>query len=226
MTPRTLVAVLLVVPLLAVIPSACVARSTYPPTAGRSISKPSVSPGPEVMAGSIKEAHRVSGGAGEVVFNLPAGLDANTWKLVTKLLPAGARAMKQGDERVYSVQQLRIDGGRAEVDVVYPDRGVYQLMTVSFEGGPFLAWKPRFAHRWVIPATPPMANDPMIAIDAAAAAAAITTTASETGFTIEVVEIAPEVEVKVDVVAPETAAPEAPQIPDAAVQPVAPSTPG
>lgn len=221
MTPRTLVAVLLVVPFLAVIPSACVARSTYPPTAGRSISKPSVSPGPEVMAGSIKEAHRVSGGAGEVVFNLPAGLDAHTWKLVTKLLPAGARAMKQGDERVYSVQQLRIDGGRAEVDIVYPDRGVYQLMTVSFEGGSFLPWRPRFSHRWVIPATPPMANDPMIAINAAAAAAAATNE-----VIVEVIEIVPvvEVEVEVDVVVPESAAPEAAAIPDPATQPVAPPT--
>jgi hypothetical protein len=153
--------------LLATAPAACVSVSTYPPTAGATKMTPSVSPGPELMAGAIKEASRVTKGAEPIVFNLPVGLDSGTWRRVAGLLPSGARAMRAGDETVYSVQQLRLSGGTAEVDVVYPDRGVYQLMTVKFEGGPALPWRVQWAYRWVIPTTAPVANDPMIALESA-----------------------------------------------------------
>jgi hypothetical protein len=42
-------------------------------------------------------------------------------------------------------------------------------MTVKFEGGPALAWRVQWAYRWVIPATAPVANDPVIAAEAAEA---------------------------------------------------------
>lgn len=155
--------------LLVSVPAACTAVSTYPPTAGTTKMTPTVSPGPELMAGAIKEANRVTNGAQPIVFNLPAGLDSGTWRRVANLLPEGARAMRAGDEAVYSVQQLRLSGGRAEVDVTYPERGVYQLMTVKFEGGPVIPWRVEWAYRWVIPATAPVANDPVIAVEAAEA---------------------------------------------------------
>ena len=79
--------------LLAVLPAACAAVSTYPPVAGRPVNTPSVSPGPEVMAGAIKEAHRVTAPGTDIVFNLPAGLPENTWNRVAYLLPNSARAM-------------------------------------------------------------------------------------------------------------------------------------
>jgi hypothetical protein len=107
----------------ACIPAGCAAVSTYPPVAGRPVNTPSVSPGPEVMAGAIKEAHRVTAPGTDIVFNLPAGLPENTWNRVAYLLPDSARAMEPGDENVYSVKQLRISGGTAEVDVVYPEGG-------------------------------------------------------------------------------------------------------
>ena len=126
--------------LLAVVPAACTAMSTYPPVDGKVINTPSVSPGPEVMAGAIKEAHRLTAPGTDIIFNLPAGLPENTWNRVVFLLPESARAMEPGDEGVYSIKQLRIQGGTAEVDVLYPDRGVYQLMTVKFNGGPLAPW--------------------------------------------------------------------------------------
>jgi hypothetical protein len=155
--------------LLAVAPAACTAVSTYPPTAGTTKMTPSVSPGPELMAGAIKEAHRVTKGSAPIVFNLPSGLSAGTWDRVARQLPSGARAMRGSDENVYSVQQLRLSGGTAEVDVIYPEHGVYQLMTVKFEGGTALPWRVQWAYRWVIPASMPVANDPMIAVEAAEA---------------------------------------------------------
>jgi hypothetical protein len=155
MTTRLLAALLLTLS-----PVACTAMSTYPPTAGKPVSTPNVTPGPEVMAGAIKEAHRVSGLDSTVVFNLPAGLLPSTWGKVSALLGNGAKPMEGGDLNVFSVQQLRVSGGVAEVDVVYPERGVYQLMTVKFKGGGMAPWKVDWAYRWVIPATAPIANTP------------------------------------------------------------------
>jgi hypothetical protein len=161
---RVLAAVLLVS-----VPAGCTAVSTYPPTAGTTKMTPTVAPGPELMAAAIKEASRVTNGKQPIVFNLPAGLDNGTWRRIAGLLPDGARPMRAGDEAVYSVQQLRLSGGTAEVDVTYPERGVYQLMTVKFEGGPVIPWRVQWAYRWVIPATAPVANDPAIAVASAEA---------------------------------------------------------
>jgi hypothetical protein len=147
--------------LLAVVPAACTAMSTYPPVDGKVINTPSVSPGPEVMAGAIKEAHRLTAPGTDIIFNLPAGLPENTWNRVAFLLPESARAMEPGDEGVYSIKQLRIQGGTAEVDVLYPDRGVYQLMTVKFNGGPLAPWTIAWTYRWMIPAEKPVPNDPL-----------------------------------------------------------------
>ena len=159
------------------LPLACTAVVTYPPTVGKSSFRPNVTPGPELMAAGIREANRSIGG-GPIVFNLPDGLDAYTWKRVTELLPSGSRAMRPGDESVLSVQQLRLSGGQAEVDVLFPDRGVYQLMTVALTGGGFTQWRTKYAHRWVIPCTPPLANDPSIEMLATEGAAASTDTAT------------------------------------------------
>ena len=169
MTTRVLAAILLAS---AALPVACTAVSTYPPTAGATRMTPSVSPGPELMASAIRETHRVRGAGEEIVFNLPAGLDAGTWRRVASQLPEGSRAMRASDERAYSVQQLRLSGGTAEVDVAYPEGGVYQLMTVKLEGGPLIPWRVQWAYRWVIPTPMPIANDPMIAVEAAKAAEA------------------------------------------------------
>lgn len=146
---------------LAALPAACTAMSTYPPVDGKTVSTPNVSPGPEVMAGALKEAHRLTAPGTPMVFNLPAGLNEHTWNRVAFLLPHDARAMEQGDENVYSVKQLRIQGGTAEVDVIYPERGVYQLMTVKFNGGPLAGWSVAWAYRWMVPAEKPVPNDPL-----------------------------------------------------------------
>jgi len=171
--------------LLAVAPAACTAVSTYPPTAGTTKMTPSVSPGPELMAGAIKEAHRVTKGSTPIVFNLPSGLSSGTWDRVARQLPSGARAMRGSDENVYSVQQLRLSGGTAEVDVIYPERGVYQLMTVKFEGGAAIPWRVQWAYRWVIPASMPVANDPMIAVELADAERAAAAAANAEQATTE-----------------------------------------
>jgi hypothetical protein len=135
--------------------------STYPPVDGKTVSTPNVSPGPEVMAGAIRETARQIAPGKPIVFNLPAGLSEHTWNRVAFLLPDSARAMEAEDEAVYSVKQLRISGGSAEVDVVYLDKGVYQLMTVKFNGGPLAGWSVAWAYRWMLPEQKPTPNDPL-----------------------------------------------------------------
>jgi hypothetical protein len=181
MTTRLLAAFVL-----AIAPVACTSMSTYPPTAGKAVSTPNVAPGPEVMAGAIKEAHRITGLGTPVVFNLPAGLQESTWSKVARLV-GDAKPMEPGSENVFSVQQLRISGGVAEVDVVYPERGVYQLMTVKFKGGAALAWRVDWAYRWVIPATAPIANTPETMYAKSEAAAPTAPVTSEPAPTTEVV---------------------------------------
>jgi hypothetical protein len=161
--------------------------STYPPTSGKAISTPNVAPGPEVMAGAIKEAHRISGLGTPVMFNLPAGLQESTWSRVATLVGGDATPMSPGSENVFSVQQLRISGGVAEVDVVYPERGVYQLMTVKFKGGAALPWRVDWAYRWVIPATAPIANTPETMYAKSEAAAPTAPATNDPAPTTEVV---------------------------------------
>jgi len=187
--PRVILSVmttrLLAAFVLAIAPVACTSMSTYPPTAGKAVSTPNVAPGPEVMAGAIKEAHRITGLGTPVVFNLPAGLQESTWSKVARLV-GDAKPMEPGSENVFSVQQLRISGGVAEVDVVYPERGVYQLMTVKFKGGAALAWRVDWAYRWVIPATAPIANTPETMYAKSEAAAPTAPLTSEPAPTTEV----------------------------------------
>lgn len=155
--------------LLAVVPFGCTAVSTYPPTAGRTTLTPNVTPGPELMSGSLREAHRIVSAATpgtELVYNLPAGLGTSTWRRVESALPAQSRPMKAGDTAVFSVQQIRLSGGSAEVDVLAPENGVYQLMTMRFEGGAIAGWRLRSSYRWMIPTTPPVANTPAEIADA------------------------------------------------------------
>ncbi len=99
-----------------------------------------------------------------VVFNLPAGVQSTVWKRVESRLSSRTtlpvRAMTDGDAIVYSVEQIRLNGGKAEVDVLYVDRGIWQLATVKFSGGVFSGYQLDSVTRWVIPVTAPTANDP------------------------------------------------------------------
>ena len=78
--------------------------------------------------------------------------------------PCGLRNARvlHASRTLHTTQQTRISGGVAEVDVVYPERGVYQLMTVKFKGGALIPWRVEWAYRWVIPANAPLANAPHV----------------------------------------------------------------
>ncbi len=99
-----------------------------------------------------------------MVFNLPTGVQSTVWNRVQSRLSERTtlpvRAMTDGDACVFSVEQIRLNGGKAEVDVLYADRGIWQLATAKFSGGVFATYQLDSVTRWVIPTDAPKANDP------------------------------------------------------------------
>ena len=153
----------------------CTSSLIYPPTAGKALARPDVSPCPELMSDAMFVVARTNKNTTEecVIFNLPTGVQSTVWNKVQTRLGSRAaqpvRAMTASDTVAFSVEQIRLNGGKAEVDVLYVDRGVWQLATVHFTGGAFASYASDGISRWVIPANAPTANDPRPAEAAAIA---------------------------------------------------------
>ena len=141
----------------------CASWSTFPPVEGRDSFAPGLAPAPDVMAKSLAYAHARTGRGEPLVFNLPPDVSAGTWGTVEiKLRPEGATPMKPGDREVWSIQQVRLRGNVAEVDIVYLDQGVYQLATVHLSSKPFEPFRADYLQRWLVPVEAPVANDPRL----------------------------------------------------------------
>ena len=161
-------ALLGMVPIMA-LTGGCTSSLTYPATAGKSPARPDVYPCPELMCDAMFGVARSTKNATQdtetvIAFNLPEGVQSTVWNKVqtrlTSRTTAPVRAMTATDTAAFSVEQIRVNGGKAEVDVLYLDRGVWQLATVKFTGGALAPFHLDSITRWVIPATAPTANDP------------------------------------------------------------------
>lgn len=142
----------------------CASWSTFPPVEGRDSFSPGLAPAPDVMAKSLAYAHARTGRGEPLVFNLPPDVSPGTWGTVEiKLRPEGGTPMKPGDLQVWSIEQVRLRGNAAEVDIAYLDRGVHQLATVHLESKPFEPFQAKFLQRWLVPVEAPVANDPRLA---------------------------------------------------------------
>jgi hypothetical protein len=150
--------------------AACTPWATFPPVAGGNPLTPGIHPVPEVMAKALVYVHGKTGPAAPLVFNLPEGTPAGVWSGVTTRIgeltaPTGridARPMRPGDRRVWSVEQVRVRGLRAEADVVYLEQDVYQMATVHLAASPLQAFRVEFMQRWLIPAIEPVPHDPSL----------------------------------------------------------------
>jgi len=138
----------------------CSAAMTYPEYPGAPKADPSLQPLPNLMADAITFVHgRVCAGS-EVVFDLPPNTPKQVWRVVAKRLGTG-RVMREGDKGVLYVRQVRLSGGRAEVDVVYPADGIYQLATVHFTGATGQPFYPKMLQLWLVPTDTPVCNTPL-----------------------------------------------------------------
>lgn len=146
--------------------SGCAASMTYPEYAGAPKADPSLQPMPNLMADALKFAHQRTAPEQELVYNLPPMTPVQVWKGVEKRIGVG-RPMTVGDTHVWSVRQVRLSGARAEVDVVYPTEGIYQLATVHFVGSTAQPYYPTMLQFWLVPVDAPTCNTPLAVVQQA-----------------------------------------------------------
>lgn len=144
---------------------ACAPAATYPPTEGSTSIGPKSPPVPELMAESVRYAHQRLGRTDDVIINLPPNTPPEVWEEVLRRLP-GSRPMRSTEELAYHVQQVRVDGGKAEVDLIYRRENANQLMTVVFEGAPLRPWRSLYDKKWRVAVSPPGPTFPETAWEA------------------------------------------------------------
>ncbi len=152
-------ACLAIVVLGAVIVAGCTPSMTYPAYPGAPKADPSMQPMPSLMADAIKFAHQQLSPNSEIVIDLPAMTPKQVWRQVLKSC-APCRPMTPSDKVVWSVRQVKLSGGKAEVDVVYPAEGIYRLATVHFTGATGQPFYPSQLQFWLVPVTAPVCNTP------------------------------------------------------------------
>ena len=154
----------------------CQSLQTYPATSGRPIADANVPPMPEVCVLAIKTGHSKSSVAGNpIIFNLPPGMNRAAWSKVDAGLPETACAAVTGDTAIVSVEEVRINGGKAEVDVVVPQDDVYQSFTIHMTGSPFGPWRVTYIQPWTLRTAVPTPNSPWKDAVSSSGASAVTT---------------------------------------------------
>ena len=137
----------------------CTAVMTYPSYPGAAKADPSMQPMPDLMADALKFAHQRLAPTTELVVNLPPTTPKQVWRGVIKR-DQPCRPMGPSDSRAWSVQQVRLSGGTAEVDVVYPTESIFQLATVHFTGATGQPFYPTQLQLWLVPVTAPTMTAP------------------------------------------------------------------
>jgi hypothetical protein len=142
--------------------SSCAAWQTFPPTSGTSFFDPSIQPVPEVMATAIKAALDKSSARDQPIrYNLPEGARDVVWIKVREFLGGDATRAVEGDKDFATVEQVRLNGGIGQVDVVVPQGEHYQLFTVHMRGGALSLWRVTTVQPWTLRITPPKVNVPI-----------------------------------------------------------------
>lgn len=159
--------------LVAALVGGCTPLATWPPTEGRQPLVPWAEPCPQLMATSVRFTRQNTDASAPEVFNLPPGTEWRVWAEVQERLdalggPAGTagltgswRMMNPSDAWAFTVMQVRLDGGQAEVDVAYqtPER-IWQMATVHFTGSFGGSYRPTYFKRWMILVDAPTCNTP------------------------------------------------------------------
>lgn len=138
--------------------AACTPAMTFPAYPGAQQPDPGLPPMPEIMGDALAFAHKRLAPNTELVFNLPVGVYPNTWTRIAKI--CGGRPMQPGDTNVFSISQVRYTGPRAEVDIVYPAKSIWQTATVTLKGSAGEAFYPQYLQTWLVPTDAPTCNTP------------------------------------------------------------------
>ena len=141
----------------------CTPAMTYPEYPGAPKADPSMQPMPSLMADGLKFARQRISPTSELVIDLPPNTPKQVWRQVLNSC-APCRPMTPSDKIAWSVRQVRLTGGKAEVDVVYPTDGIYQLATVHFTGATGQPFYPDYLKLWFVPTQAPVCNTPEVVI--------------------------------------------------------------
>ncbi|MDZ4830461.1 MAG: hypothetical protein SGJ09_09735 [Phycisphaerae bacterium] len=146
----------------------CQPKQTFPATVGRPVFDTNVPPMPDLCIVAVTTGHAKSSVVDEaIIYNLPPGMNKTAWDKVDAGLPESARPSEPGDAKAINVVELRIDGGKAEVDVVVPQGEIYQFLTIFLTGSPFGPWRVEYVQPWHLRTAAPACNNPWIAQPAA-----------------------------------------------------------
>lgn len=141
----------------------CAPWATYPKVERSvTIAEPRVPPLPELMARAVAVAyaleHEAYAEAEELPatpFNLPVGTPLSVWETVTGRLGEAYPATEAAADVIH-VQQIRLRGTQAEVDVIrQPRGGTPVLTTISFRRELLRGWYVERTRDWRIPTDVP-----------------------------------------------------------------------
>ncbi len=148
----------------------CTPMSTYPPD-GNEAAVPWMYPIPQTMAKSLAETYRKTavpdkdGQLPALVYNIPAGIPKGVWEQVKidtdidSARMATAQDLEDGTP-VWSVKRVSVRGMEVKVDVVYPEKKVFQLAVVALKSKAFGTFQVTSFQRYLIMAEKPVANNP------------------------------------------------------------------
>ena len=100
-------------------------------------------------------AHEHYGGMEIIVFNLPEGINHETYNIVSSKL-SGAIPMTTPNQIAYHILELRVRGFDAEADIIFPSAsGRYELATIHLDTSLFDSWAVTRDRVWLIPTNSP-----------------------------------------------------------------------
>ncbi len=142
--------------------SGCTPVATYPPVetkAGLVFSGSVHEPVPTIMTEVVLYTHKHFGGLQTIVFNLPLGINSDTYSDVIGRI-SGSAPMSKVDEIAYHITELRVRGFSADADVMFPlASGGYGVATVLLKHSVSDGWVVVSDRVWLIPVdTPPVPN--------------------------------------------------------------------
>ena len=132
----------------------CTPVATYPPIENNTalrFSNSANEPVPTIMAEIITYAHNHFGGMDDIVFNLPDGINKETYLIVVEKLN-GAIPMTSPNEIAYHIIELRIRGFHADADIFFPSTGGgYEMATIHLNSLLIDPWAVTRDRVWLIP---------------------------------------------------------------------------
>jgi hypothetical protein len=134
----------------------CTPVATYPPVendVALVFSNSSNEPVPTILAKILLYAHEHFGGMSTIVFNLPEGVNKETYTIISEKI-SGAVPMKTSGQLAYHVTELRKRPFHAEADIVFPaSGGQYEQATIYLSSSLARPWSVQRERIWLVPVT-------------------------------------------------------------------------